>query len=292
MLDFDQRIVRLQGEAEFNVFELLQLDGVFEIKLTDEEFTLFVDAHAKIGPEGFELEADAQFLLIANADGFGIRAELSDLQLEIGPVVRLEIETLELIVFAGTDDLVYEVPPEFRERLGGVQTITISEVPPGQTAPVNFYMSLEGQGSLSLLSLLDMEGEFSFLFSEDDIKLSVGMAVQLPLLKAGIQAVGTVGVKTGNDGEAGLYGSLQIGAPGTPLLEAGPLTLSGFFLLQVNTTSSKQTVRGYKLDAERHAEIRRQLDERDGHTEVAYDEAAVLEGLTGEPGGHSSVDRR
>ncbi|MFM1958794.1 MAG: hypothetical protein RL588_311 [Pseudomonadota bacterium] len=49
---------------------------------------------------------------------------------------------------------------------------------------------------------------------------------------------------------------------------------------------------GYKLDATRHAEIRRQLDERDGHTEVAYDEAAVLEGLTGEPGGHSSVDRR
>ena len=49
---------------------------------------------------------------------------------------------------------------------------------------------------------------------------------------------------------------------------------------------------GYKLDAAAHAEIRRQLDERDGHTEVAYDEAAVLEGLTGEPGGHSSVDRR
>jgi Na+/melibiose symporter-like transporter len=49
---------------------------------------------------------------------------------------------------------------------------------------------------------------------------------------------------------------------------------------------------GYKLDATRHAEIRRQLDKRDGHTEVAYDEAAVLEGLTGEPGGHSSVDRR
>ncbi len=49
---------------------------------------------------------------------------------------------------------------------------------------------------------------------------------------------------------------------------------------------------GYKLDAERHAEIRRQLDARDGHTEVAYDEAAVLEGLTGEPGGHSAIDRK
>lgn len=49
---------------------------------------------------------------------------------------------------------------------------------------------------------------------------------------------------------------------------------------------------GYKLDSATHAEIRRKLDERDGHTEVSYDEAAVLEGLTGEPGGHSSVDRR
>jgi len=48
---------------------------------------------------------------------------------------------------------------------------------------------------------------------------------------------------------------------------------------------------GYKLDATRHAEIRRQLDERDSHTDVVYEEAAVLEGLTGEPGGHSSVDR-
>jgi hypothetical protein len=49
---------------------------------------------------------------------------------------------------------------------------------------------------------------------------------------------------------------------------------------------------GYKLDATAHAEIRRQLDERDGHTDVVYDEAAVLEGLTGEPGGHSTIDRR
>ena len=48
---------------------------------------------------------------------------------------------------------------------------------------------------------------------------------------------------------------------------------------------------GYKLDATAHAEIRRQLDERDGHTDVVYDEAAVLEGLTGEPGGHSTVNK-
>lgn len=37
---------------------------------------------------------------------------------------------------------------------------------------------------------------------------------------------------------------------------------------------------GYKLSAEKHAVIRRELDERD----AAYAEAAVLEGLTGEPG--------
>ena len=44
-------------------------------------------------------------------------------------------------------------------------------------------------------------------------------------------------------------------------------------------------------DPTAHAEIRRQLDERDGHTDVVYDEAAVLEGLTGEPGGHSTVNK-
>jgi Na+/melibiose symporter-like transporter len=37
---------------------------------------------------------------------------------------------------------------------------------------------------------------------------------------------------------------------------------------------------GYKLSAEKHAEIRRALDERD----ATYGEAAVLQGLTGEPG--------
>jgi Na+/melibiose symporter-like transporter len=37
---------------------------------------------------------------------------------------------------------------------------------------------------------------------------------------------------------------------------------------------------GYKLSAERHAEIRRQLDERD----AAYDEAAIVESVSGAPG--------
>jgi GPH family glycoside/pentoside/hexuronide:cation symporter len=38
---------------------------------------------------------------------------------------------------------------------------------------------------------------------------------------------------------------------------------------------------GYKLDRHRHADIRRQLEDRD----ALYDEAPVLEGLTGEPAG-------
>jgi GPH family glycoside/pentoside/hexuronide:cation symporter len=42
---------------------------------------------------------------------------------------------------------------------------------------------------------------------------------------------------------------------------------------------------GYKLDASRHAEVRRKLEERD----AVYDEAAVLETLTGEPA-HAARD--
>jgi Na+/melibiose symporter-like transporter len=37
---------------------------------------------------------------------------------------------------------------------------------------------------------------------------------------------------------------------------------------------------GYKLTAGKHAEIRRQLDERD----AAYDEAAIVESVSGAPG--------
>ena len=36
---------------------------------------------------------------------------------------------------------------------------------------------------------------------------------------------------------------------------------------------------GYKLDATRHGEVRRQLDERD----ALYDEAAIIESVTAEP---------
>ena len=37
---------------------------------------------------------------------------------------------------------------------------------------------------------------------------------------------------------------------------------------------------GYKLSAERHADIRRQLDERD----ALYDESAIVESVSGAPG--------
>jgi Na+/melibiose symporter-like transporter len=44
---------------------------------------------------------------------------------------------------------------------------------------------------------------------------------------------------------------------------------------------------GYKLTRERHADIRRQLEERD----ALYDEAPVLEGLTGEPSGVAAPEK-
>ena len=45
---------------------------------------------------------------------------------------------------------------------------------------------------------------------------------------------------------------------------------------------------GYKLGAERHGEIRRQLDERD----ALYDEAPILESVTGEAANVSEADRK
>ena len=56
-----------------------------------------------------------------------------------------------------------------------------------------------------------------------------------------LSVTGTLGIVP-----AGLYGSLEIGGGGPEgkILDAGVFSISGRFLLQINTTSATQKVRG------------------------------------------------
>ncbi|MFT7684204.1 MAG: hypothetical protein ACI935_003732, partial [Moritella dasanensis] len=250
ILDFSERVLRVQGEAEFNAFDLMQLDGVFEIKLTDEEFNLFVDASAHIGPDGFGLDVTkAQVLFVANSAGVAARALLEEANVDMGAVAQLNVERMELILNTTGQTIVYEVPEEFQARIGD-ETIAISNIPPGKTDAQDFYLSLEGLGNLDLLSgALKMDGGFSILLSTERTEVSVNMTLEHVLLEP-ISVAGTLGFATGSN--AGLYGGLQVGAPGgSPIIDvAGAFNISAFAMLQINTTTASQSVRALKLDSD------------------------------------------
>jgi Na+/melibiose symporter-like transporter len=84
--------------------------------------------------------------------------------------------------------------------------------------------------------------------------------------------------RTGYDARAGAVNSAEAIRAMEIAYLAGPLifvTIGGACFI------------GYRLTAERHAEIRRQLEARDASLSddhVFYDEAAILESVTGEPG--------
>ena len=116
--------------------------------------------------------------------------------------------------------------------------MTISATAPGETTPSDFYIALEGDGNMELLSALKLEGEFAIVFTDDSAKLTVGAILDMPMLEP-IAAAGTLGIADG-----GVYGSLQIGKPtGSDLIKNSAFTLAGSFLLQFNTTSKTQKVK-------------------------------------------------
>jgi len=242
ILNYNERIIRLQGEAEFGLFGLATLDGAVEVKLTDDEFTLFIDADASVG--GF-LEGKGQALLVANSAGVGAKFALTDVALELGPVA-LEIETLEFVMNTTGGIVEYDVPLEFQNSRDLPAVIKISNIPPQKDEIADFYLGLAGEGTLSLLSALDLDGSFSILLSENDgevlSELNVDMTLALPVFEE-LRATGTLGLVSGND--AGLYGALSLGGAGEDSIliqAAGVFTLAGAFNLRLNTTSTERTV--------------------------------------------------
>src|SRR5690606_14104354 len=103
-------------------------------------------------------------------------------------------------------DYVYVVPEKLREKTG-FDEFVVSAKAPGQDEVSDFYVSLTGEGHLSLLSALDIDGEFAIVFTEDSARLEIGGIIDMPLFEP-IGVTGTLGFEDG-----GLYGALQPGHP-------------------------------------------------------------------------------
>ena len=249
VLMYKNQYIRIAGQAEVNLVNVVHLTGAFEFKASPKGLTVFVDADAKIGdPDSLYFTAHAMGLLILGEEegtvGLAAKLELGT-TLNIPNILTSDIK-LNFALNAFGKDVVYEVPEAFWKENGGVldyHSITISATPPNKAAPADFYVSLTGEGQIELLSVLKLQGRFGVLFSVTDgdqvlAELSVGATIVSDVVKLG--AVGTLGFSNN-----GLYGSLNVTGlgPNEEIIGSpGIFSIGGSFLLQINTTDKDQSV--------------------------------------------------
>ncbi|MEO7578774.1 MAG: calcium-binding protein, partial [Massilia sp.] len=239
VLNFSGQYLRIAGQAKVDMFDLVHLDGVFEIKASAAGLTMFADVNAAIGTGSVSLTSHATGLLSVTSDGVALRMQMST-GIDLGPAVELNA-SLELVLNTTGKDVIYTVPEEFRDVVHyDNNQYVISKTPPGKPGWTGMYVALFGEGDLALMNdALTLDGKFSIVISESGMELTAEATLDLPLLKP-LQVTGTLGIVSG-----GLYGAFEVGGagPNSVLIDGGAFEVTGHFLLQVNTTSSLQTVR-------------------------------------------------
>src|SRR3989339_658936 len=198
------------------------------------------------------MKSDATGLLVINSGGVALRLNMAA-DLDLGPVAKLTAE-LDLSLNPFGRDITYVVPATFRD-LTGFDTFTIGAYPPGKDASwTGMYAALTGKGSLDLFDgALDLKGDFSVIIAQVDTKVTLELGVtavlDLPVLEP-LGVTGTLGLvidaaSSGN--QTGIYGALEVGGanPSSTIIDGGGVfSVKGSFLLQINTTSVSQKVRG------------------------------------------------
>ncbi|MBV5346868.1 hypothetical protein JZU46_01425, partial [bacterium] len=248
------------GKAKLDLFDFVKLDGALDFQLSETEgLTVFADVSADIGVGAFSMTSAATGLLVIGERngkaGAALRLQLEQ-SLDLGPVAKLDAK-LDLTLNTFEQDIIYVVPETFQEILDPAKfddpatpevvewEYVISATPTGKPDWTGMYVQLLGEGSLDLLSgALTLQGDFGIILSESGMELGINATLDLPLLNP-LDATGTLGIVKG-----GVYGSLQVGSPGQKLLDvAGVFSIEASVLLQINTTTEKQTVKTLKLDA-------------------------------------------
>jgi hypothetical protein len=247
VLDFKSNFLRIFGEMEVNMFGLVKLDGALDFSFSEEEgLTAFADVSVQVGPDGFGLKSDATGLIVINSGGAAMRLDLST-SLDLGPVASLDV-AFQLSLNSFGRDIVYVVPEQLRDRTG-FESFTVSAAPPGKPTWVGPYVALTGKGDLTLMSALTLKGDFAMIasYANDEFRLELGVSADLAIEPlARLNATGTLGFVASGEG-AGFYGSLEIGGAGqnSVILDGGSaFSISGRFLLQINTTNQTQQARG------------------------------------------------
>ncbi|RME35010.1 MAG: hypothetical protein D6786_03210, partial [Gammaproteobacteria bacterium] len=258
LLQYNSALTRVAGQGTLAILGMASITGSFEFKQQSLDLSVFVSGSAVLGPSTFHLASMNVVGVLALRGGAdsGLALKMTASRtINIGSALSLNASYTITMNTTGKD-FVYQVPPEFTGL--SFTSVTVPAQPPGVSVSGTDFVYIEAKGSLDVMNgLMTMNGDFNILLSPSagQSKLTVSATVDLPVVNP-LSVTGTLGITTTGSGD-GVFGSLQIGAAtGVTLIQAGPVTVDGRFLLQFNTTSSSQNVRaldkatgGYKTVA-------------------------------------------
>ncbi|MFN7866205.1 MAG: hypothetical protein ACK5TX_02260, partial [Planctomyces sp.] len=238
------RTFRIFAAGKAEISSLARVSGVFEFNAqnTPAGTTLlaYVNASAYFGPFDVDLlKLDITGLFYWQGTDFAMRV---DATVDVAvPGISLDVN-LDLAMNTSGRDITYVVPESMR-ALTDKTSFTVPAGPPkfdGSHGAPGFYAVAMGTGSLELLSLVEIQGQFRFEITTTRVDLFVGATINL-----------------GPFGSAGLSGNLQFGAAGAAgalsiaidggLAGAG-IKLQGQFQFEFNTGSAPATVRTIDVD--------------------------------------------
>ncbi|WP_295538365.1 calcium-binding protein, partial [uncultured Pseudacidovorax sp.] len=259
VLNYDEQLLRIKGRVELNLFGLVTATGVLDFRFSQSTgLTAFADVMVQIGPDGLNLKRHGTGLIVVQGGSDpGVAARLSlDANLTLGSVVDIRAD-LDLSLNTFGRDITYVVPDEFR-ALTGFDSFTIGAAPPGKPGWVGPYAAVVGHGTMDLLDhALSLKGDFSVIVSVVDgtvrAELGATATLDLPLLQP-LSVTGTLGIliDPNTPANTGIYGAFEVGGsgPNSTLIDGGGIfTVTGKFLLQINTTATQQEVRTLALDS-------------------------------------------
>ncbi|MEI7701234.1 MAG: hypothetical protein WCK86_15650, partial [Planctomycetia bacterium] len=238
------RRIFLDGNA--TIQNMVRFSGTYETlteRTTDSLTTIaYADGTMKLGPTGQDvLKLDVTGLFYWHNEDFAFRVS-GDAGVN---AVGLTIDaTLDVSMNTSSRDITYDVPEPAKTR-SGRSTFTITAGPPllgGGSGPAASYVVAMGTGTLGILDLLELDGEFRFEISTTKVDVFVGATMDFdPFGSAGVSGNFQLGVN-------GAAGSLSMAFSGG--ISAVGVSMSGVFALDFNTGSSIATVRTINVDSE------------------------------------------
>ncbi|MDP1580398.1 MAG: calcium-binding protein, partial [Candidatus Didemnitutus sp.] len=215
------------------IYVRLKATGSIFIGTASTGFLLSGTFFLEVGTAGLIISATATLKLqIANTEIISFTANGA---LLIGPSGIAAKITITLGVQSPLFTLAGSLLFEVNTTGSAIATIGLNTV----NLPAGPYMRVQVTGTITLLSILSLDGSATFLFQGDLLKLEITASANLNPLGS-LNATGSLTLSS-----AGMWGSLSLAGSLTGI---PAISFSGAFLLAINTTNSAKTVKVLNVD--------------------------------------------